>query len=122
MTEYELFDVMVSHQSAYAGELTIFLSLLSGYLLVAYLVAAKLTKVQVTVVSVLFTLASVQTIMAMAERLGEIQKFADAINQLGGMGAEVQPAGLNLAFVLYEVFGVIAALYFMWNRREVKAN
>ena len=59
MTEYELLDLVAGANDSMYDSTTLFLSLVSGYLLVAYLVGAKLTKTQATIISTLFVVGAV---------------------------------------------------------------
>ncbi len=51
MTEYEMYDLMMSVRGVYGQDFGLMLSLLSGYLLVSYLAGKKLTGLQVSVIS-----------------------------------------------------------------------
>ena len=54
MTEYELLDLIAGSINSMYDSVVLYLSIISGYLLVAYLVGAKLTQQQTLIISVLF--------------------------------------------------------------------
>ena len=64
MTEYEIIDAFVSLRMEIAQHSMNFASVLFGYLIAAYFVGSKLTKFQVTVITVLYILWSPAPITA----------------------------------------------------------
>lgn len=123
MTEYELLDLVAGAIDSMYDSTTLFLSLISGYLLVAYLVGAKLTRVQTVIVSTLFTVgagfqcwglltyeAAIEEYLTAKSAIGPLSPYQNSI--LGGN------AGSFIASAL--AAGTLAALYFMCTVRHPK--
>lgn len=64
MTEYEIIDAIVTLRSEVAQHSMNFVSVMFGYIIAAYFVGAKLSKFQVSVITVLYLLWSPGPMMA----------------------------------------------------------
>ncbi len=58
MTEYELLDLMASMEAHMATQFSLYLTVISAYMVVAYLAGDKLTMAQVWIASVLMIFAA----------------------------------------------------------------
>ena len=102
--------------------MAILLSVLSAYLVVAYLAGSKLTRSQVVIVNSLYILVSVFLVWAMfvlSQRALEVATLAINISTQ----RELAPTP-NVALALVAMFGVcsLASLKFMWDVRHPKAE
>jgi len=125
MTEYELLDLLAGSIDSMYDSVALYLSIVSGYLLVAYLAGNKLTWVQTVIISVLFVagaglqgwglltyqLAN-EEYMAAKAMISPLTEYQQGIANSGG--------GKIIASVM--ATGVVAALYFMWSVRHPKAE
>lgn len=123
MTEYELLDLVSSASDQMADMFSLYLTIISAYLLVAYFIGDKLGRIQVLMLSGLFWFASLG--QAMGIRMNGIQ-----IAELLEKKAELSPlttyesnyvANTN-AWVVAMVIGVVIASYFMWQVRRSKTD
>jgi hypothetical protein len=121
MTEYELLDLMASASDQMADMFSLYLTILSAYLLVAYFVGEKLGRFQVIAVSGLFLFAS--SGQALGIRMNGIQ-IAEILKQK----AEISPltpyetgyvANTNV-WVVAMIVGILIAILFMWQVRRAK--
>lgn len=121
MTEYELLDLVAGSIDSMYDSVALYLSIASGYLLVAYLAGAKLTRMQTIIISVLFVagaglqcwglvtyqLANEEYLAAKA-LISPLTEYQQGIAENGG--------GRIIAGVM--IAGIIASIYFMWSVRH----
>ena len=100
----------------------IFLTILSGYLIVAYAVGAKLTSLQVTIVNILYIVTALTTLAALGS-------FNQAAMEFSLIAAEVRGTEVSLAsyfpshfLVGIDVLLVLGSLKFMWDVRPPGAE
>jgi hypothetical protein len=141
VTEYELIDLAISQSEVVSGVrdslqsvVTIYLSMVAGYLVIAYLAGAALTKVQVTVVTAAFLAASGWAVTAIVS-LGFAELVARKIS--AQLWARVEELSIietstaspswfinlpGICLFLTLIIGVIAPLYFMWSVRRPRGE
>jgi len=103
----------------------VLITLMSGYLVVAYLVGAKLTRPQVSIVNSLYILSALSVVMchwqynynAMLAR-----HHAEAyVPDLFGLTTRTEIFAVPLGLSLINIGLIIASLYFMWSIRHPAA-
>lgn len=98
-----------------AGDaMTTFISVVGGYLLVAYLAGKNLTKAQTILISALFIVFSVFTISAIVMYFQSAFYFGHSYG--AGRVPEWPSYGLGIIFSI----GMFACLKFMWDVRHPK--
>ena len=121
MSEAELWELILISQGNMGSMLAVFLSLVSAYLIVAYLVGNSLTRVQYITVTLLFSVAGLISAIAshaFLSRAAFLLQFTDPTYR--------SPAS---AFIPYTphitstllILGILAALKFMWDVRHSKS-
>jgi hypothetical protein len=123
MTEVEAYNSLLS-TSDYAlnlGEQSI--TLLTGYLLIAFFIGKRLTMFQVSFVNIVFALMFLSTQISLATNMDTLVYFTQLLTD---MGSEIPTRGIQaddwLATPLFALaisamlFG--GALYFMWTIRN----
>ena len=119
MTEAELWTLIVEYNVAGLTTFALYLTLISGFLAVAYLVGGKLTGWQIAITTVGFALsASFFTYAAFGY-------FSRAVFLIGKTSAEYQSGVMAsetgvLAVISIFVLGILASLKFMWDVRHPK--
>ena len=122
MTEAELVEAWGIFLGNSQAGLGLYLSILTGYLIVAYLVGEKLTRVQVVIVSVLFVFATTSISLwffAWWSRALEFAMEAKRLNPDRHVSNSLQATWI-LTSMLF--MGIAASLYFMWTVRHPKAE
>jgi hypothetical protein len=122
MTEAELMAVSQESWSNAISLVAIFVSILSGYLIVAYLAGKNMTRSQIVIVNTLFIgLAGFLVLaqLAFSNTSAELDYLALQISTQRSV--EPQP---YLAYTLTMFYGIciIAALKFMWDVRHPKTK
>ena len=137
MTEYETAQLALSESMRIQGlielvqtqaehvvnEITNFTSYLFGYLLVAYFIGANLTRVQVTILNVLYIVSIAATVFQMMVSISITLNFLSKVREVIGRVADGIPSSnttyVVFLFLLYTAL-VLASLYFMWSVRHPK--
>ena len=120
MTEYELVDVLISYNTAAMSALALYLTTVSGYLIVGYLAGKSLTASQAVIVSVLFI------VFALFFGYGAVGYFRRAllvVDELMTMNpGEFIGVKPWLVFLVAGLCftGILASLRFMWDIRHPK--
>ena len=117
MSEAEILENYWAAQQAGIAVLTLCVTVFSGYLLVCYLIGAKLSTSQAGFISVAFTAVSVVFLWGIAVYFSEgysagqlVKESHPSITMLN-----VNPAG---TFVFTGIAAIIGALKFMWDIRH----
>jgi hypothetical protein len=121
MTPYEYLDVSQSNLSNAIAIVSLSIAVLSGYVVVAYMVGVKLTRAQVMVLNFNYTLWSFYLLasggVALANGLTRIRKATEML-------------GETVALVPYSVYFyycigltlIFTSLWFMWSVRRPKTE
>ena len=122
LTAYELIDLAASMYANSATMYAILLTIVSGYLVVAYIAGAKLKRGQVVIVNALFLITCLTTIAALASFSQVAQEFA-----MAGVEARGREGSLASYFSSYFIFAIdfliiISCLKFMWDVRHPKTE
>jgi hypothetical protein len=118
MTESELVEAWGIFLGNSQTAMALYLSILSGYLIIAYIVGRKLSRVQVIILSTMFFFASAFCTLVLTtwwQRALEFAHEARAINPERIVSNSQE--GVYTVAVLFSV-GILASLYFMWNVRH----
>ena len=126
MTEYEFTEALSSLYAQVTTDSTTVFSLVTTYLIAAYLIGAKLPRVQLYIVNVLFGGWALMAIFAVRATLDKAawltQRLIDSgydLNETAG----VSTAGFfSIAFPALLFASLLAAYYFMWSARHPKTE
>lgn len=131
MTEVEMYEITASYLEVvaafmgnYASHVSIYLSLVFGYCVVAYAAGGKLTRFQVIVASIMFVAAAEMQTLSMTtwvnstrDILVELARVNPGIGGRGNITMIQQIAG-----ILIWQLGIVAALIFMISVRRSNAQ
>lgn len=123
MTEYELLDLMASMEAHMASQFSLYLTIISSYMVVAYLVGNKLTNTQVVIVSTLMILSAGGQTWALHTTLGRVTEYLERKVEFSALTEYEQNFSANTyAWVVILVGGLLASLFFMWQVRHHKTE
>lgn len=122
MTEYELLDLMFSAVNGATSVLAIIFTVISGYLIVAWLIGEKLTRAQVTVVNLLFLCTAPMMVWAWLGRFLAALEFQNRLLELNPQTAERVSMYLIIGFPIILSFLILGSLKFMWDVRHPKTK
>ncbi|MFV8816833.1 hypothetical protein [Haliea sp. E17] len=123
MTEFELAELLLHRMEISSEFASMYLTLVSAYLVVSYLVGDKLSTAQFVIISTLYILWVIGLINGMYNNVQEsrtiyaelVRLNPDALNR-----STRAASGAGMGFVLVQVGGLLASLYFMWSVRHKK--
>ena len=123
MTESELIEAITSYFDIALVALTLYVTISSGYLIVAYMVGGNLTNSQALIVSTLYCFVAGVTAYACriwAQRSFDYLAFQES-SGLNSIDIEASPTALGLMTAIMFA-GVVACLKFMWDVRHPKSE
>jgi hypothetical protein len=122
MTEAELWELILMSQSNMATFLALYFSVVSGYLIVSYLIGDKLTTLQSTLISGLFVIFGILCTLGTVAFLGRaafLLQFTDETYR-SPLSVVIPYTPFITAAIL--LIGVVACLKFMWDVRQPKTE
>ena len=123
MTEYELLDLFVSKEAQMATQFSIYLSILSAYIAVAYLVGSKLSWFQISMISGLFLFGAGGQTSAMYNHGIHVQEILERKEKLGPLTQYELDFSYNMTpWIWAMALGVVVSLYFMWHEKTHGAS
>ena len=120
MTEAELVEAWGLFLGNSQTGLGLYLSLLTGYLIIAYLVGEKLTRSQVLIVSILYFFANSMISLWFFAWWSRALEFAMEAKQLNPDRQVANSQGITLSITAFLFMAIVASLYFMWSVRRPK--
>jgi len=121
MTEYELLDLTTSTIASMYDAVALYMTIVSGYLLVAYLAGSNLTRVQTTIISTLFVFGAGLQIWGLISYQIANEEYLAAKAMISPLTPYQQTlASQDAGFIISSILGagVFASLYFMWSVRR----
>ena len=121
MTEYEISELLYSIIDSMATLFSAYLTIISGYLIIAYLVGARLEKVQVVIINSLFiaiTAIQLYSMFTYSLELGALIQRKAEISELTQFQSLIMNQASNFATVFLMFLGVCASLYFFYSVRR----
>jgi ABC-type tungstate transport system substrate-binding protein len=122
MTEAELIQTAQATWDNVISLIAIFISMLSGYLIVAYLAGASMTRSQVVIVNTLYSLMTIFILWCVYTLVMRGNEMASIAIEMSTQRVLAPKGELGLAIAGLCGFCSIASLKFMWDVRhpEVK--
>jgi len=116
LTKYEILDVAGTYHALGISTLMGYFSILSAFLIVAYMSGDKLGRLQAGVVSGLFLIAS----LGMTWGTGAYLYIAQDYLFQSGQKLPITSIQPHEVLVPLQLLGIPAALYFLWDIRHPK--
>ena len=117
MTQYELQDLFVSWVAQTQQMSITYLSIVSGYLLVAHFLGSQLSRPQVIIVNAIYIVYAIAQIGGFYSQMGTLAYLGEASSRLGGY-ADI--AAWGILWCSIQLTMLIGSLYFMWTVRHPK--
>ena len=124
MTELDIYNAMIqaNEQASTVGEML--LTVLTGYLLIAFFVGKQLTNFQVSFVNIVFVLTYLSMWQSTTDYLAAAIHFRDSLTSMNSELPLLETVAGATPTVNWLVGGLltIGALYFMWSVRHPKTE
>ena len=131
MTEYELHEISSSYMEVisaffgnYAAHLSIYLTLVFGYCVVAFAACERLTSFHVVLVSLMFFCsAELQALLMFVwvNRAYDVEVMLATVNPDLFIRGSLRSGAQAVGVILWQL-GIIASLSFMWSVRHPKTE
>lgn len=122
MTEADLIELLSTLSEGAGDSVTLYLTTVSAYLLVAYFVGADLDRLQTTIISVLFVFFAVSFVFAIQASLVNMVSIGNELRVFRPDWVVFASTPFNLACLVVDTGGVLVSLYFMWHIRHPKTE
>ncbi len=122
MTEYELVDATATYASNFVLIFTLYLTLISGYLITAFVAGTRLSTVQVSILNFGFIIsAGLMAFSALGAGIIRVH-YTRELLELTADAPHRPLLWLFLSWFILMIGGVLASLYFMWDVRHPKSE
>ena len=120
LTLYQIQTLAVAMGDGLGTHISIYLTIISAYLIVSYLVAEKLTALQISIATGIYVVAYTFQSLTLVSYFRALSMASEAINALDSeMGAGLpQRLGGGYLGLFILIVGFIAPLWFMWSVRR----
>ena len=119
MTAYEYMDLAYSGFSSAATMVSLLVAVLSGYLIVAYAIGSNLTRLQVTVLNIVYSIWTIYILMSgfisLTRTRHHIILAVELDQQLSSPVALIVHGYVSIGLMLW-----LTSLWFMWSVRHPK--
>ena len=125
MTEYEMTDIIMSRYAQMTEQASLYFALVSGYLITAYVVGSRLTRLQVTVINTLYCLWTVGILGGYINTVNDTIELEQVIRSMWATttaGNISDSTSAAYSFAIVQTIGIIASLVFMWSVRHPKTE
>ena len=125
MTEYEMTDIIMSRYAQMTEQASLYFALVSGYLITAYVVGSRLTRLQVTVINTLYCLWTVGILGGYINTVNDTIELEQVIRSVWATttaGNISDSTSAAYSFAIVQTIGIIASLVFMWSVRHPKTE
>jgi len=122
LTEYEMADLAMSAQATATPTTALFITILSGYLIVAWLVGEKLTRAQVIFINILFSFFQLSLVAGWSSRWSLSYRYQDALHSIDPSFYELNSPAPLVAFALAMCASIPGCLKFMWDVRHPRVQ
>jgi hypothetical protein len=121
VTQYELADYTNSLLDTFLTEFTIFLSLVTAYIIAAFIAGARLSSFQLWIVNSVFCIST--GIMGLLSYLTFERFYAHAILAATPASEAIsRPVDFTFPLIFLLVVLVLGSFSFMWSIRRAKSN
>ena len=121
MNEFDVMELILLHAENVISSFTVFLSLLFSYMTVAYLAGKKLSTVQMAIISLIYSAASISWILS---ALTNAYSFESVVAEYPEyIRTSLWELPWSILVIIVTCSATVASLYFMYDvRRERKAH
>jgi hypothetical protein len=119
MSEFEELEAIIGLHDIAMSSMMYYLSIMSGYLIVAYAVGRSLTRTQVIFITTLFVVFAIFAVWSTVGHMANARKIQWQSEAARPLVTWIEPHALVL---FMQVLGIVGALKFMWDIRHTKSE
>ena len=123
MTEYEIIDLLQQRFAELGSLSTQYFTLVSAYVVTAYLAGSKLSRLQLSIVSTLYVIWAVSNSAAVWNATSTSNYYLTTLREMGSNFPDSTSVPVMYGYlVLVQGGSLIGSLYFMWSTRCKQDN
>ncbi len=120
MTEYEYAELIATYSSNTGTFFATFLTVLSGYLIAAFVVGSRLSPIQVTILNTGYVVSVIISVWA-TYGAGMVQvHYTELLLATAPDSPQLGRDWVMITLAILMLGGLLASLFFMWNVRHQK--
>jgi hypothetical protein len=122
MTEYELVDALNGMTSNLLAGQAVYLTMLSAYVVIAYVAGKNLSIYQVSFINLVFLVFMTVSFFTAWTSMTRVFEVSNSLNELTGVDPQLNDIGekIGIGFVYVRLVLTVGALMFMWQIRHTK--
>ena len=120
MTEYELVDNATSYFNAGLTAFGMYITVLTGYIIAAFVAGKRLNRAQVWIVNVLFFCTAATFTIATVACYSRTNDYATRLLELDPNRTSFFTGTATIFVGMIQILGIAACLYFMWSSRHIE--
>lgn len=120
MTEHELATLISEYSSQGGTFFGIWVTIVSGYLITAFLAGERLNRSQVIILNTFYLWVSSMVIISFTGSFNTQAHYIELLKTIAPDSPQMQSHEIVWATALTSILGVIATLKFMWDIRHPK--
>ena len=120
MTEAELFELVAAYIGNCISAFTVYLTLVLGYLTIAYLIAKNLSSTQATIATAIYVLGALSCVLTLLHSLSVLSGLVDQLYRVSDTYREVMFGDPKLWLVSMAVItfvGLAGSVFFFYSVR-----
>ena len=120
MSESEILELAHLSMSNMLASFAIFLTLISGYLIIAYTAGAGFSRLEVTIINILYVAMTLTFLFAVYGYCQAAADFSLEARELNPARPYRGTEHFPIITICINALAIISSLYFMWHVRNVK--
>lgn len=120
MNEYELIEVSISVVAGGMTAVSIYLTVVSAFLIAAFMAGDRLTKGQAIITIGLFVSGAIFATYGTVEHFLTLENFQQRLVEIGGSTTKMSGAVTAIALGTLQTLGIMGSLKFLWDVRHPK--
>ena len=122
MTEYELVDNALTYYNSAMAAFAMYITVLSGYVIAAFVAGERLNRAQVSIVNALFVCITVFLTIGTVACYSRTSEYAIRLLEFDPNRAARFNEFVPMYIGVIQILGIVSCLYFMWSSRHTKAK
>ena len=122
MTEYELVDNALTYYNSAMAAFAMYITVLSGYVIAAFVAGERLNRAQVSIVNALFVCITAFLTFGTVACYSRTSEYAIRLLEFDPNRAARFNEFVPMYIGVIQILGIVFCLYFMWSSRHTKAK
>jgi hypothetical protein len=122
MTEYELVDNAMTYFNAARTAFGMYITVVSGYVIAAFVAGKRLNRAQVWIVNLLFFCTASLFTLGTVACYARTNEYANRLLELDPNRTSYFTESAAIGVGVLQILGIAACLYFMWSVRHPKTE